>query len=394
MGRQHRNPEGRALGELESQTRREEINAVLLRFGSPGPVFPLIDDDKRGSASARTGTSTNLKSTDRHLPPGGQLDEHRAALLNAPRQLYRPAPLALSSTQDWPPQLRAPRGSHGLRDRADLGRTGREVVCEKTTNGRYFTIHGIGCSTAATTMSTPDRDDGDVPIGVDPSDLASHAPVANQQPGTVCRWRTARYHDQECARYFDCPSHHVERALSDNEQELEEDREEHLEEGVEPEGDEDRPDSGAVSPLSDDGGEHESHQRARSPSPVLPSAATAATDPRSRAGESEGQHGLAGMSDRNPIMVTDSSSDSDPPGAERGSGAPLYPVPGPQVNTRPVPVAGPPPMTLVQGPAPTVMERSRGSEVRMPRWQPDSEVTYCPICSTQFSIWVRKHHCR
>ena len=28
------------------------------------------------------------------------------------------------------------------------------------------------------------------------------------------------------------------------------------------------------------------------------------------------------------------------------------------------------------------------------RWQPDAEVTYCPICNSQFSIFVRKHHCR
>ncbi|KAM4054805.1 FYVE zinc finger domain-containing protein [Hirsutella rhossiliensis] len=27
-------------------------------------------------------------------------------------------------------------------------------------------------------------------------------------------------------------------------------------------------------------------------------------------------------------------------------------------------------------------------------WQPDAEVTYCPICHTQFNIFVRKHHCR
>ncbi|KFZ11936.1 hypothetical protein V501_04512 [Pseudogymnoascus sp. VKM F-4519 (FW-2642)] len=27
-----------------------------------------------------------------------------------------------------------------------------------------------------------------------------------------------------------------------------------------------------------------------------------------------------------------------------------------------------------------------------PRWQPDAEVTYCPICQTQFSFFVRKHH--
>jgi hypothetical protein len=30
----------------------------------------------------------------------------------------------------------------------------------------------------------------------------------------------------------------------------------------------------------------------------------------------------------------------------------------------------------------------------LPRWQPDAEVTYCPICQTQFSFFNRKHHCR
>jgi hypothetical protein len=40
-------------------------------------------------------------------------------------------------------------------------------------------------------------------------------------------------------------------------------------------------------------------------------------------------------------------------------------------------------------------ERERTeSAVVLPRWQPDGEVTYCPICRTQFSIFVRKHHCR
>ncbi|KAG5952380.1 hypothetical protein E4U53_000997 [Claviceps sorghi] len=30
----------------------------------------------------------------------------------------------------------------------------------------------------------------------------------------------------------------------------------------------------------------------------------------------------------------------------------------------------------------------------LPRWQPDVEVTFCPICRAQFSFFVRKHHCR
>lgn len=56
-------------------------------------------------------------------------------------------------------------------------------------------------------------------------------------------------------------------------------------------------------------------------------------------------------------------------------------------------------------------ERRARSEVIVPRWQPDAEVTICPICGTQFSkhlsgtccrshtysitgFFVRKHHCR
>ena len=34
------------------------------------------------------------------------------------------------------------------------------------------------------------------------------------------------------------------------------------------------------------------------------------------------------------------------------------------------------------------------TDYRLPRWQPDSEVTKCPICDTTFSFWYRKHHCR
>lgn len=30
----------------------------------------------------------------------------------------------------------------------------------------------------------------------------------------------------------------------------------------------------------------------------------------------------------------------------------------------------------------------------LPQWQPDSEVTKCPICDNLFSFWFRKHHCR
>ncbi|GAW20685.1 hypothetical protein ANO14919_101940 [Xylariales sp. No.14919] len=33
-------------------------------------------------------------------------------------------------------------------------------------------------------------------------------------------------------------------------------------------------------------------------------------------------------------------------------------------------------------------------EFTIPRWQPDAEVQFCPICNVQFSMFLRKHHCR
>lgn len=30
----------------------------------------------------------------------------------------------------------------------------------------------------------------------------------------------------------------------------------------------------------------------------------------------------------------------------------------------------------------------------LPPWQPDSEVSHCPVCGSQFTFFYRKHHCR
>lgn len=36
----------------------------------------------------------------------------------------------------------------------------------------------------------------------------------------------------------------------------------------------------------------------------------------------------------------------------------------------------------------------RSQENTLPRWQPDNEVSACPICGTQFGLLYRRHHCR
>ena len=60
-------------------------------------------------------------------------------------------------------------------------------------------------------------------------------------------------------------------------------------------------------------------------------------------------------------------------------------VHGERIVDRPLPRR--PSMSVTYG-------RRQGQEIVLPRWQPDSEVTKCPICNTAFGFWYRKHHCR
>lgn len=252
------------------------------------------------------------------------------------------------------------------------------------------------------------------------SDSASHIRDFGQRPGTICRWRTARYHDRECSRYFDCPSHVVERALSDTEQESEgEQEEEHRGQGgMESEDTQGHSDPGTVSPLSEASDDGDGHRASRSPSPEGPAAAAQGTNTTSgirRVSEAGGpQQESGGASSSSPGLsagnlpsevrpqpelerreTSGSGTGNDhsnvstrqAPGLMRRDGGAVF---RPQAAN--VPVASPAPATrLLARPSPTL---SSPTEVMLPRWQPDSEVTYCPICGTQFSIFVRKHHCR
>ena len=50
--------------------------------------------------------------------------------------------------------------------------------------------------------------------------------------------------------------------------------------------------------------------------------------------------------------------------------------------------------SLPRRPSISVQRSIHDREVNLPKWQPDAEVTKCPICGTPFSFWYRKHHCR
>ena len=162
--------------------------------------------------------------------------------------------------------------------------------------------------------------------------LGSDAGTATPNTG-VCRWRTARFGNGECERFFDCPSHTVERVVEAG-------PEGHQGEGEEEaiRGGQQRNNVGPEAVMPRVGSEDTR--------PVAMPATTSATAPTTS------------------TAPTESSSSLPTPGR-------LHPEPGPR------PQAGRQP-----------------SEIVLPRWQPDSDVTYCPICHAQFSIFVRKHHCR
>lgn len=289
---------------------------------------------------------------------------------------------------------------------------------------KSLTIDGTRCAAAAAAMATRDSPGSSVRSSPpSSSDVESDTDSPSPQDSAVCRWRTAQYHDQECSRYFDCPSHTVYRLLSDDEQ-GEPDEEPREAGGTGPGGFEDRPDPGAVSPLSDDDeGDGGNGRSARSPSPdSLGRHDRSGADIRMRGDgeepdEDQGQQGRSGDSAENPIVLVDSSpvlpsrraeserrvTSGSRSGSGGGSRIPTLPSPGSMVRSSEATAAlqaapaAPSPTTPAPGPSAilsTGTEHRAPPEFVLPRWQPDAEVTYCPICHTQFSIFIRKHHCR
>ncbi|TID03789.1 FYVE, RhoGEF and PH domain-containing protein 6 [Colletotrichum higginsianum] len=147
----------------------------------------------------------------------------------------------------------------------------------------------------------------------------------------------------ECSRYFDCPTHVVERQLSDDEAE---------------DGDAGEDEPTVHLQMEDDTAENSSSARLRTIEPAVPDVTS---EPR----------------------------------------ASFAPEPEPTTTDQPTEPANSAQATSARAAVPPVSRAQQSSEERSsppefiyPRWQPDAEVTLCPICHIQFSIFVRKHHCR
>lgn len=269
-------------------------------------------------------------------------------------------------------------------------------------------------------MSSPDH----------ASDLLPGGPHDNGSNPRVCPYRTTRFHDQECSRYFDCPTHQIERARSEGSASEDEGEEDEDEEIVEDEGGEDVE-------ADDDDDEEEHEDRASNEASSLSEDRSESREMDEDAPEAlvNPHHDVVDLTTPSPEAghepeVIDLTSDSPEPVVRAGPSTltphmeralpNLPPSASGSISSshefgssgtvsaqrRPgTPPSPPPPVrrrtsTNNFGPGRGSYQQQRPmnsggpSDVSRPRWQPDAEVTICPICHTQFSIFVRKHHCR
>lgn len=249
-----------------------------------------------------------------------------------------------------------------------------------------------------------DADDGlDIESGS--SYVGSDTPDA--APLQRCPWQTFQLHDQECSRYFDCPSHLVERRLSIDETGVTRvGHDTHPSENVgsgsqnqtNPEQETERPRPLTDTPTRQD---QESTEASPPSSEPLTLPIPLSSSPRQ----------TRNLGDREPDQTdtesTASESDlyqeSDTEGPARETidrNAPPSPVldsRGSLASLRRDRELRNQGHSQGQSPSPQASPQARPdamSDFELPRWQPDAEVTYCPICHSQFNIFVRKHHCR
>jgi hypothetical protein len=63
-------------------------------------------------------------------------------------------------------------------------------------------------------------------------------------------------------------------------------------------------------------------------------------------------------------------------------------------NERPLPPPPPPPVRRTSRRTNPLASNRRASDLVLPRWQSDADVSQCPVCKNYFTFWYRKHHCR
>ncbi|KAF4957477.1 hypothetical protein FSARC_11288 [Fusarium sarcochroum] len=257
-----------------------------------------------------------------------------------------------------------------------------------------------------------------------------HDQDRNDEQDPICSWRTPRFHHQECSRYFDCPSHTIERSLSDNGSvDQESIHSARSPERSHPDNDRDEP-TEQTSRFSDqelaqvgvhrqdaqttvtDGANDDRDAASATVDAVTSTGGDAGSAVAQEPGQSvSNTHQSAhveemGSSSQNRRSGQPESADAAPDrlgdrtqsASQRvnsaGSPGPRRTRATPSRERMDAPLPSLRPSEEALPPLPRSARRSTSSDPQRPRWQPDNEVTYCPICHTQFSFFVRKHHCR
>ncbi|KAI0163545.1 putative A kinase anchor protein [Pestalotiopsis sp. NC0098] len=246
-------------------------------------------------------------------------------------------------------------------------------------------------------------------------------------PGTpACTYRNSQFHDQECSRYFDCPTHQIERAQFDDDSHQLEGREE---------SDEEQP----IAPDSQDTPPEDiSLVQPAGPADIMsvPTSVDTATDDQASAGTQQASgtdqpaaesnidqedtaeiapEEEAGADLNNAASTTDESSPPREPAADNDLAirrgvqqlvldSPLPTTPTPSSSTRTPtstmgayvrrPSSGHYGQAELQPAQRRATTSSPSPHILLPTWQPDSEVTSCTICHSEFGLINRKHHCR
>jgi hypothetical protein len=267
-------------------------------------------------------------------------------------------------------------------------------------------------------------DDGQREIDQNGQDPDQYQHQDNEQD-PICPWRNRRFHHQECSRYFDCPSHTIERSLSESGSRDQEST--HSSHHSHTNIDRDQPEAqtirfsnqelaqvgitrnNAPTPDSNDTNvdrdassttsDPTSNQALLTPAVTRESGHSSSDTPQtslsayprsySRDARFEQPDSQSVVTDH-PDQRARSSQGTNAPNSQGAQRA--HTTPSRERMDAPLP--SPRPLEEALPPLPRSARQSISSDQQRPRWQPDNEVTYCPICHTQFSFFIRKHHCR
>lgn len=230
----------------------------------------------------------------------------------------------------------------------------------------------------------------------DSESATSH--VGSAVPASPCPYRSSRLFDGECTRYFDCPSHQLRRSLEDDEAgpsnraDEAEANEPETDPGRSTSIDEDNNIEAVTSPIEDRLRDGLVHNVPEPEPPVRGSTrsselhegeafARRSRDGLSSSSNSEPETGITlreALDETRELQSSPTTNDNVPQITHIAAN----PLNRDSVSSAIAPAFNP------------TTDRRSPLDFALPRWQPDAEVTYCPICGTQFGFFVRKHHCR